>query len=139
MNYTSQEEHDHFEGAAEQSVPQKPMTYTEKILEEEFDKKFPSHGYNDNAENEFHSQNIKRFLIESITQALAEERKRVGGEIEGMKGLVANPDYFIRVQRELRGNQATEGLDDMVITQIVWVAKDRVLDDLLSSLDRPIP
>ncbi len=32
MNYTSQEEHDHFEGAAEQSVPQKPMTNTEKRL-----------------------------------------------------------------------------------------------------------
>jgi len=57
------------------------MTNTEKVLAD-FDKKFPSHGYNDNAENEFHSQNIKRFLIESINQAVAEERERVVGIIE---------------------------------------------------------
>ena len=56
------------------------MTYTEKVLAD-FDKKFPSHGYNDNAENEFHSQNIKRFLTEKIHQAIAEERERVRGKI----------------------------------------------------------
>jgi len=77
---------------------------------------------------------VKQAYIQGKSHGISEEYERMRGEIWGMKGMVANPDYFIRVQRELRGNQATEGLDDRVITQIVWVAKDRVLDDLLSSL-----
>ena len=77
---------------------------------------------------------VKQAYIQGKSHGISEEYERMRGEIWGRKGMVANPDYFIRVQRELRGNQATEGLDDRVITQIVWVAKDRVLDDLLSSL-----
>ena len=52
------------------------MTSTEKILEE-FDKKFPDHGFDNGAENEFHSALIRRFISESIHQALAEEREKV--------------------------------------------------------------
>ena len=95
MTYTSQEEHDHFEGAAEQSVPQKPMTYTEKILEE--------FAYQVKRTKECQivldhnpvwcgdcfacSECGKIFITagvanESIAQALAEERVRVVGEIE---------------------------------------------------------
>ena len=52
------------------------MIRTEKILEE-FDKKFPDHGFDNGAENEFHSALIRRFISESINQAIAEDRERV--------------------------------------------------------------
>jgi len=121
------------------------MTNTEKILAEFRDiflKDESSLGLRylmtNGAIKKFELEKIEAFITTKINQALAEERDRVREEIGGMKGLVANPDYFIRVQRELRNNQATEGLDDKVITQIVWVAKDRVLSDLLFSLDKPL-
>ena len=56
------------------------MTNTEKRLEE-FAKKFSDHGFDNGAENEFHSALIRRFISESIQQATAEERERVVMEI----------------------------------------------------------
>jgi len=88
MNYTSQEEHDHFEGAAEQSVPQKPMTNTEKMLEE-FEERYANAGIiGDRKFKEYlpHTfQDIKAFISTSIQQAIAEERARVREMIEKKK------------------------------------------------------
>jgi len=67
MNYTSQEEHDHFEGAAEQSVPQRPMTYTDKI--DEMVRDFCSIIPKSKSE-------VRQRIVESIHQAIAEERVR---------------------------------------------------------------
>ena len=53
--------------------------YTDKRLEE-FDKKFSDHGFDNGAENEFHSALIRRFISESIQQALAEDREMVREE-----------------------------------------------------------
>ena len=85
MNYTSQEEHDHFEGAAEQSVPQEPVTPTDKILEE-FEERYANAGIiGDRKFKEYlpHTfQDIKDFISSSINQAIAEERARVRGIID---------------------------------------------------------
>jgi len=99
------------------------MTYTEKRLAD-FDKKFPSHGYNDNAENEFHSQNIKRFLTKSIAQAVAEERARVVGVIE--KRMIGQNVIFNLVSRgELGETQKCNHAN-------------HILHDLRASLDKPL-
>ena len=122
------------------------MTYTEikESLEKEMMVTLPDHDWQlvatkitqalaEERSKAWEGEAVKQAYIQGKSHGISEEYERMRGEIWGRKGMVANPDYFIRVQRELRGNQATEGLDDRVITQIVWVAKDRVLDDLLSS------
>ena len=98
------------------------MTYTEKRLEE-FDErclivrargkgegKFRPVVYWDNEEQE-DAENIKSFLIASITQAITEDREKVRGEIEK--------------QHMYTGRDET---DDDVISK----------DKLLSSLDKPL-
>jgi len=99
MTYTSQEEHDHFEGAAEQSALQEPMTNIEERLAE-FDKEFcqrnelghyeiapirvRDYTRNDPIKktNTILKEDIKAFLAESMDQAIAEERERVREKIE---------------------------------------------------------
>ena len=94
MNYTSQEEQDHFEGAAEQSALQEPMTNIEERLAE-FDKEFcqrnelghyeiapirvRDYTRNDPIKktNTILKEDLKAFLAESMNQAIAEERERI--------------------------------------------------------------
>ena len=66
------------------STWEEDMTYTEKKLEE-FDEKFTEVSCECGARDLFDFTELKVFLTTSITQAVAEERERVRGEIEGMK------------------------------------------------------
>ena len=72
------------------------MNNTDKILAE-FDEKFPDHGFDNNAENEFHSALIRRFLIAEIAEAIAEERKRLVDEAKDfIKDVKLSPAQFER-------------------------------------------
>ena len=70
--------------------------YTEQRFEE-FDKAYPTHGFDNNAENEFHSQLIKRFIAETIQRA--EQEMYIQGfkdgfqhSTEGFNGEYQHPD-----------------------------------------------
>jgi len=114
------------------------MTYTEKILAE-YDKKFPCIetecdnngsmvGYD--REGDAEQQQCqhcferrlpqKAFLTESIAQAIAEERARVRGVVEGKK---------------VEG--ATGEASRFNFEKDWYVGYNQALDDLLSSLDKP--
>ena len=124
MNYTSQEEQDHFEGAAEQSVPPEPMTYTEERLEV-FNKKFEWTDFSGNigthilakktssyATEETERNELRTFLAESIQEARAEERER----IEEMRN--APPPYPADEENPMKHVYQNEGyakaLDDIL-------------------------
>jgi len=61
--------------------------------------------------------------------------KRMVGEIEGMMGITNNLSFGTKIIKELKGYQASYGIEDRALVGIADVVKDRVLYDLLSSLE----
>jgi len=94
------------------------MTNTEKILEE-FDEIFPTFNGGKKAIRGL----VKSFLTTKIAQAIAEDRERVGGEIEKF-----------RTKLEWAGIQTSPESDQ----RKEYIKLDKYLDDLLSSLDKPL-
>lgn len=82
MNYQSQEEHDHFEGAMEQSVPQEePMTnkFTEEKLKEANERFGTPYGYEIDDPAEF-----RDFLSQTIEEARKAEREEIKKLFDGV-------------------------------------------------------
>ena len=118
----------------------KPMTYTEKRLEE-FEEKFTEVSCECGARDLFDFSAVKSFISTSIAQALAEERARMRGVIgrmekknterhtEGCRGF-KNQIYF--AGDSLGGSCTCAPILDRDYTQY-----NQALNDILSSLDKP--
>jgi len=167
MTYTSQEEHDPFEGAAEQSVPQKPMTYTEKRLEEvlkiavdrflgwKLPKDFQpdggisfksgvcetigTHLFTAQQANEMLKYVLEEALATSIAQAVAEERERVKKEIEKKVEKYKQKACVLANSFEYDEVNMLMHIERPELRRVVNTLMDakRDFSDLLSSLDRP--
>jgi len=118
------------------------MTYTEKRLEE-FDErclivrargkgegKFRPVVYWDNEEQE-DAENIKSFLIASITQALAEDRERLREVIKEK-----SRKYKKRIEHFNVPDIGRERAKIVYERNLVLSGKQSACDDLLSSLDK---
>jgi len=81
-------------------------------------------------------EEARQFLADELEKARAEERERV--EIEKMEGITKNLSFGPKIIKELKGYQASYGIEDRALAEIAGIVKDRVLSDLLSSLDKPL-
>lgn len=102
------------------------MNHIQKVIEDrlkEFDEIF-----NHNPDRFY--DNLKSHLSTTISNLLSAIEK----EVDGKKGLLHNPDYFIELKRRLNGNIAMKGVDDFQLTQIGWVAQDLALEDIQTLL-----
>jgi len=126
------------------------MTYTEKILKEV--EVLQSETHNDDLGIVFTRSGDKyycsidwqggemKFELGFIQQALAEERERVVGEIEknNVQNLChyddRNPEYNA-IMRELNDNR---GRSDDCSCYNCFRGKDKIITDILSSLDKPL-
>jgi len=77
----------------------------------------------------------ERNLISIFQQAVAEERARVEVEIEKMEKIANNPSFDFKIIKELKGCQVSCGIEDRALVEIVGIVKDRVLYDLIASLE----
>lgn len=81
-----------------------------------------------------HRDFLRQALTSSYEQGVRDERERVRELLESKTGLSQNGDYYIKVQKALDSNELAGGIGDQTRTQIIWEAKDTLIDDLLQAL-----
>ncbi len=83
-------------------------------------------------------QEHKIEIIDFVEKLISTERQKVIDEVrelvEEMKGIANNPDFYLETQEKLKFNAFAKDVNSHALTQILWEAKDKTLDDLLSAL-----
>jgi len=109
------------------------MTNTDKILELKEMLDDPRTGLKDSSNTNKTRYGILALFETAIAQALAEERKRVRGEIEKRK--ISKNNFDLLVMEYMRSGT----LDTPEFTiRVLQTDFNKTLDDLLSSLDKPL-
>lgn len=75
---------------------------------------------------------IRKELSLAKEAGVREGREEIVGIAEGMKGLINNPEFFIKVANKLKNNASDP--NSQQITQVAWEAKDTTLDDLITKI-----
>ena len=56
-------------------------------------------------------------------------------KVEKMRGIANNPDFYLKMQEKLKNNAFAQDVNNHALTQILWEAKEQVIDDVIALLD----
>jgi len=118
------------------------MTDTQKIIEEQLNQAWArgtnwamqGRGYALDTNADTQAEVLIELFRNIQEEARAEERERVRVEIEKMEGITKNLSFGPKIIKELKGYQASYGIEDRALAEIAGIVKDRVLSDLLDTL-----
>lgn len=90
------------------------MPTQQEEREKRFDEKFPSHGFNNIHENEFHGQNLKAYIEWEISLAVAQREKEIVKKLKEKYGDGINNPALVIIESTESGVAQRPALEEII-------------------------